>query len=134
MADRAYHLREYCLVHEDDVYHGCEVDHVLSAKHGGLTISENLAWACFHCNRHKGTDLGSVSARTGTLTRFFNPRTDGWREHFQWNEERIEALTAIGEVTARLLEFNYPERVAFRKLLAEAGRYHTVEALALVRG
>jgi len=26
VADRAYHVYEYCLVHEADVYHGCEVD------------------------------------------------------------------------------------------------------------
>jgi hypothetical protein len=99
----------------------------MSVKHGGLTVLENLAWACFHCNRHKGTDLGSVSARTGTLIRFYNPRIDRWNEHFHWNEGRIEPLSEIGEVTARLLEFNHTERVAFRKLLAEAGRYPTVE-------
>ena len=123
----------YCLVHEVDVYHGCEVDHIRSVKHGGLMVEENLALACFHCNRHKGTDLGSVSARTGTLVRFYNPRTDRWKEHFYRSENRIETLTDIGEVTARLLEFNHPERVAFRKFLSEAGRYPTVEALALLR-
>jgi len=48
VADRAYHVCEYCLVHEEDLYHGCEVDHVISVKHGGLTVPENLAWACFH--------------------------------------------------------------------------------------
>ena len=134
VADRAYHVCEYCLVHEEDVYHGCEVDHIQSAKHAGATVPENLAFACFHCNRHKGTDLGSVSARTGTLVRFYNPRTDRWNDHFQWNASRIEPLTDIGEATARLLEFNQPERIAFRKLLAETGRYPTVEALALLRG
>jgi len=54
-------------------------------------------------------------------------------EHFFWNDFRIEALTDIGTVTARLLEFNQPERVAFRRLLAEAARYPTVEALARQR-
>ena len=130
VADRAYRVCEYCLVHEEDVYHGCEVDHILSVKHGGLTVVENLAYACFHCNRHKGTDLGSVSMRTETLVRFYNPRLDRWKEHFCWDESRIEAVTDIGEVTVRLLEFNHPERVTFRKFLAEAGRYPTVEALA----
>jgi len=48
VADRAYHVCEYCLVREEDLYHGCEVDHVISVKHGGLTVPENLAWACFH--------------------------------------------------------------------------------------
>ena len=134
VTERAYHVCEYCLVHEEDVYHGCEVDHIRSLKHGGMTVEENLALACFHCNRHKGTDLGSVSVRTGTLVRFYQPRTDGWKVHFHWNESRIEPLTDHGEVTARLLEFNHPERVAFRKFLAEAGRYPTIEALALLRG
>ena len=63
VAERADHLCEYCLVHEVDLYHGCEVDHVVSVKHGGTTVMENLAYACFHCNRHKGTDLGSVHPR-----------------------------------------------------------------------
>ena len=74
VAERAWHVCEYCLVHEDDVYHGCEVDHIRSLKHEGLTAEENLAFACFHCNRHKGTDLGSMGARTGGLVRFYNPR------------------------------------------------------------
>ena len=133
VADRAYHVCEYCLVHEEDLYHGCEVDHVISVKHGGLTVPENLAWACFHCNRHKGTDLGSISVPTQKLTRFYNPRSDGWKEHFCWNEARIESLTDIGEVTERLLDFNHPERIAFRRFLAEVARYPTVEALALLR-
>ena len=134
VAERAYHVCEYCLVHEEDVYHGCEVDHVRSVKHGGRTIAENLAFACFHCNRHKGTDLGSISKRTGALVRFYNPRTDRWSEHFHANEGRIDPLTDIGEVTIRLLEFNHPERVAFRKMLAETGRYPTMGALALLQG
>lgn len=133
VAERAWHVCEYCLVHEDDVYHGCEVDHIRSVKHGGLTVAENLALACFHCNRHKGTDLGSVSPNTAALVRFYNPRTDRWKDHFYRSEGRIEALTDIGEVTVRVLDFNHPERVAFRRLLSESGRYPSVEALALLK-
>ena len=133
VAERAWHVCEYCLVHEEDVYHGCEMDHIRSLKHEGLTVEENLAFACFHCNRHKGTDLGSMGARTGGLVRFYNPRLDRWKEHFCWNEGRIDPLTEIGEVTARVLEFNHPERVAFSRLLTEAGRYPTMEAMALLK-
>jgi hypothetical protein len=133
VAGRAGHLCEYCLVHEDDLYHGCEVDHIISLKHGGATTIENLAYACFHCNRHKGTDLGSLSLHSGVLVRFFNPRTDPWGQHFFQNSGRIESLTEIAEITARLLDFNHPERVAFRKLLAEGGRYPSIEALARMR-
>ncbi len=130
VSERADHLCEYCLVHEADVYHGCEVDHVISVKHGGVTVPENLAYACFHCNRHKGTHLGSLNFHTGTLARFFNPRSDSWARHFCLNEARIDPLTEIGEVTSRMLEFNHPERLAFRRLLMDVGRYLTVEALA----
>ena len=133
VAERADRLCEYCLVHEDDLFHGCEVDHVRSLKHGGPTTEDNLAFACFHCNRHKGTDLGSISRASGILIRFFNPRADRWGEHFQAHDGRIDGLTEIGEVTARLLEFNHPERVALRRLLTEAGRYPTIEALAVMR-
>jgi hypothetical protein len=130
VAERAHHVCEYCLVHEDDVYHGCEVDHVISLKHGGLGLPDDLAWACFHCNRHKGANVGSVAAKSGVFVRLFNPRSDCWSEHFCLCEGRIEPLTEIGEVTCRTLDFNHPERVAFRRLLANAGRYPTVEALA----
>ena len=34
----------------------------------------------------------------------------------------------------RILEFNHPERLAFRQLLVEVGRYLTVEALARISG
>lgn len=134
VAERAYHVCEYCLIHESDVYHGCEVDHIRSIKHGGLTVAENLAFACFHCNRHKGTDLGSVASATGALVRFYDPRNDKWNEHFQMNEGRIDPLTEIGEVTVRLLEFNHPERVTFRRFLMNTGRYPTIEAMALMKG
>jgi 5-methylcytosine-specific restriction endonuclease McrA len=48
VAERAWHVCEYGLVHEEDAYHGCEADHIRSVKHGGQTVEENLAWACFH--------------------------------------------------------------------------------------
>jgi hypothetical protein len=47
VAERAWHVCEYCLVHEDDLFHGCEVDHVISLKHDGQTTAENLACAVF---------------------------------------------------------------------------------------
>jgi len=133
VAERAYHVCEYCLVHEDDLFHECEVDHVISVKHGGQTVLENLANACFHCNRHKGSDVGSVVPGTGQFIRFFNPRADRWVEHFFIQSGRIDALSAIGEATARILDFNHPDRISLRKLLTEEGRYPTVEALARMK-
>ena len=133
VAERAYHVCEYCLVHEDDLLLACEMDHVISVKHGGETSFENLANACFHCNRHKGSDVGSIVSAAGVLVRFFNPRSDHWNEHFYFNAGRIESSSTIGEATVRILDFNHPDRVLLRKLLANAGRYPTIEALARMK-
>jgi hypothetical protein len=61
VVSRAGRLCEYCLLHEDDAYFGCEVDHIISEKHGGATDSMNLAYACMSCNRSKGSDVGSIT-------------------------------------------------------------------------
>ena len=43
LAERAYHVCEYCLIHQDDTFWGCQVDHSISRKHGGgLTEPANL--------------------------------------------------------------------------------------------
>jgi len=73
---------EYCLIHEADAYYGCEVDHVISEKHGGPTTAENLVYSCMYCNRLKGSDIASIAPRSGQLVRLFNPRTDRWNDHF----------------------------------------------------
>ena len=57
---RAESLCEYCLIREEDTYFGCQVDHIISEKHGGPTQESNLAYACSYCNRNKGSDIGSI--------------------------------------------------------------------------
>ncbi|MDQ3745082.1 MAG: HNH endonuclease [Acidobacteriota bacterium] len=123
VAARANHRCEYCLIREEDTFFGCEVDHIVSLKHGGPTAEDNLAYACLVCNRRKGSDLGSVLRHTGELVRFFNPRTDSWEDHFELRGARIEPLTEVGEVTARIFEFNTEERILEREELISLGRY-----------
>jgi hypothetical protein len=64
VATRAEYLCEYCLIHEEDTFFGCEVDHIISEKHGGQTEADNLAYACAFCNRSKGSDSVSTFAAT----------------------------------------------------------------------
>lgn len=125
---RANHLCEYCLIHQRDTYLGCQVDHLISEKHGGLTEAANLAYACTFCN----TDIGSLSPSTGEFTRFFNPRTDRWRDHFRLRGAWIESLTPSGEATARILALNVAERRLEREALAQSGMYPPPEAAALL--
>jgi 5-methylcytosine-specific restriction endonuclease McrA len=46
VAARANFFCEYCLVAEQDTFYGCEVDHIISLKHGGSSEADNLAYAC----------------------------------------------------------------------------------------
>ena len=123
VTDRAQRHSEYWLIHEEDTFFGCEVDHIISIKHGGPTGADNLAFACVLCNRRKGSDIGSILRRTGEFIRFFNPRTDHWEDHFRLGGPVIEPLTEIGEVTARILDFNDDRRILEREALIGVGRY-----------
>lgn len=38
VVERANYLCEYCLIHEDDTFVGCQVDHIISLKHGGQGV------------------------------------------------------------------------------------------------
>lgn len=128
-AERANHLCEYCLIHEDDTFFGCELDHIISEKHGGPTTADNLAYACLFCNRAKGSDIGSIFWKSGEFSRFFNPRLDRWSDHFGLNDVAIIRLTTIGEVTAQILGFNHPDRLLERRALQATGRYPCPAAL-----
>jgi hypothetical protein len=130
---RAEGLCEYCLLAEDDTFYGCEVDHVISEKHGGPTTAENLAYACVFCNQAKGSDIGSIHWETGEFIRFFNPRQDRWTEHFALSGIRIDSLTPVGAVTARILGFNTSERLLERQTLRAMNRYPSVAALRRIQ-
>jgi HNH endonuclease len=119
---RASHRCEYCLVLESLLLAGCEVDHIVSRKHGGITELSNLALSCARSNRAKGTDVGSIHPDTGAFIRLFNPRLDRWDEHFIVEGPRILGRTAVGQVTAKLLRLNDEDRLAERSLLRKIGR------------
>jgi hypothetical protein len=121
--ERARERCEYCLLAELQAFFPHEPDHLIALKHGGETTSENLALACFDCNRFKGSDIASIDALSGALVALFNPRTQKWAEHFHLNGGQIVPLTSAGRVTERLLKLNLPSRVEVRERLASLGVY-----------
>ena len=121
--ERANRRCEYCLIDADEALFPHEPDHIISLKHRGLSVRENLAWSCFDCNRFKGSDIASLDPISGVLVSLFNPREDSWYEHFQFEGGAILPLTPIGRATATLLKFNLPQRVEVRATLAQASRY-----------
>jgi HNH endonuclease len=114
---------EYCLIPEALALASHQVDHAISEKHGGETVSENLALSCSFCNQAKGSDVGSIDAETGEYIRLYHPRRDRWMEHFQMNPETgaILGVSAVGRVTVRLLQMNRPAYLPERLLLLQAG-------------
>jgi 5-methylcytosine-specific restriction endonuclease McrA len=75
--ERAGWRCEYCGVLEEHTFFGCQVDHIVSEKHGGVTTEENLAFACTLCNRAKGTDIAGLDPPDGIVP-LFHPRLDRW--------------------------------------------------------
>ncbi len=120
---RAGRVCEYCRLHEEDCRLSHEPDHVIARKHRGETTLDNLAWTCFACNRHKGTDIASIDRKTGKIVRLFNPRQDTWKMHFRLLAGRIVPRTPQGRVTEFLLHFNHPMRIRIRLDLIRARRY-----------
>ncbi len=114
VAQRASYSCEYCLLDEVKTGLFCEVDHVIGVKHGGPTEINNLAYACFNCNRNKGSDLASIDWDTEEIVRFYNPRSDIWAEHFRFDRYAILPTTQIGKVTQTILRFNDPKRLMER--------------------
>jgi hypothetical protein len=123
VAERANFSCEYCLIPESSTYIGCEIDHVISRKHGGTNDFENLAYACLYCNRYKGSDIGSILPSSSKLIRLYSPRKDLWNDHFIQNGAIIKPITDIAEVTINILKLNLHDRILEREQLIDIGLY-----------
>jgi hypothetical protein len=133
VVERAQGVCEYCLIDEEDTFLGCQIEHIISEKHGGQTVESNLALACVFCNRFKGSDIAALVPGTSQLCRLFNPRTDRWSEHFRLEGTWILGLTDIGRATASVLGFNAPDRILERESLEDVGRFPSNRAIKLMR-
>jgi hypothetical protein len=97
-------------------FYAHEVDHVIALKHQGKTDADNLAYACWRCNRFKGNDLGSFDPETGDFCFLFNPRKQLWTKHFTRSEEGlIIGRSPEGRTTALLLKMNTSDRILERQ-------------------
>lgn len=122
---RARHLCEYCHTSEQWQYVPFTVDHVVPLSHGGSNTSENLALACFHCNRRKSDQEMVLDPTSGQPVPLFNPRTQAWNEHFIWSSDhlRIVGLTAQGRATVKALDLNRERVLRLRAADLSADRH-----------
>ena len=100
-----------------------QVEHVIARQHGGPTTEDNLAWACQHCNLHKGPNLAGIDPQTQARTWLYHPRLQRWSDHFAAVGPLIVGLTDVGRSTARLLNMNAPRRVELRSFPPPASSF-----------
>ena len=98
-------------------------EHIHPIAKGGLTIADNLAFACMGCNGYKQDKTEAYDAMSQNLVPLYNPRVHLWHEHFAWNEAftHVVPLTAIGRVTLAELQLNREGVLNLRILLILAG-------------
>jgi hypothetical protein len=122
---RANYLCEFCHADERWQYVKFTVDHLVPLSSGGNDHPDNLALACFHCNRRKTNKLVAIDLLTATEVPLFNPRQDNWQDHFIWSVDKLIAigLTAIGRATIAALLLNRDRVIPIRAADLEIGRH-----------
>ncbi len=71
---RAKHLCEYCHTSEKWQYVTFTVDHIIPVTSGGTDESDNLALACFYCNRRKSNETTATDPKNNKRVFLFHPR------------------------------------------------------------
>jgi len=133
--ERAGGLCEYCHASEKWQYVHFTIDHVLPLSKGGTDSSDNLALACFHCNRRKSSRTTATDPDTGEIYAFFNPRRMIWAKHFIWSQDAADliGLTSIGRATIAQLDLNNPRLRTIRLDDVAVGRHPPVADLVMNR-
>jgi hypothetical protein len=123
VARRADHRCEYCRAPERAFNSAFEVEHVYPSARGGSDDPTNLALACRACNARKGDTVRATDPVTGEEVELYNPRTDRWHTHFQYDPDRHElvGLTPTGRATVVRLELNGPHQLTARALWVKVG-------------
>jgi hypothetical protein len=125
---RAASRCEYCQIPEAAFRRPFHIEHIVAKQHGGLTLLDNLALACWACNLKKGPNLTGIDPESREITRLFDPRKDRWDDHFKLIVRGgvrlgvdIRGRTALGRTTVRLLDMNNEMRKRIRHELWREG-------------
>jgi hypothetical protein len=95
----------YCLAPQRLIMARLEVEHIQPSAKGGKDEEDNLWLACPFCNSHKADKVDGLDSLTKKRETLFNPRTQNWSEHFQWDDSgtKIIGKTATGRATVEAL-------------------------------
>jgi hypothetical protein len=120
---RAGNACEYCHLSQAGQEATFHIDHVIPVASGGETVAENLALACVSCSLRKGAKESAVDPELKTEIRLFNPRTDDWNEHFEWDGVVLKGLTPTARATVKALDLNRRIILAIREEEILLGRH-----------
>jgi HNH endonuclease len=120
---RAAKCCEYCKSQDKYSPTSFTIDHILPESLDGTSEFENLAYACFLCNRLKSNKLKVFDVLSGKWIPLFNPRKDLWHEHFAWNEDttQIMGISSIGRCTVKELQLNREKLIEYRNSIIPFG-------------
>ena len=120
---RARHCCEYCQSQDKYSPNLFTIDHIMPVDLEGTHEIDNLAYACFLCNRLKSDKINTFDLISQSLVPLYNPRNYSWSQHFSWNEDftLILGLTATGRGTVSTLQLNRDKLLAYRRALLPFG-------------
>lgn len=126
--ERANFLCEYCHACEKWQYVAFTIEHIVPLAKSGTDDLDNLALACFHCNRKKSDKTTAIDPISDVELPLFNPRKDNWQNHFNWSADGlfILGLTPIGRATIKALALNRERVINIRKADKAVGRHPPV--------
>ncbi len=115
----------YCLTPQELLPMPLELEHIVPQAAGGSDDETNLWLACRNCNGFKHTKKEAADPVTSDLVELFNPRTQYWKEHFEFSDGGIKIVgkTACGRATVLALRLNFDMAVRVRRKWIEISCY-----------
>lgn len=115
----------YCRMPQAILPMPLEIEHIVPLALGGTDDEENLWLACRACSSFKHAKTHGFDQETNQEVRLFNPRTQDWQEHFEFDSGTGEIIgkTSCGRATVNALRMNNEQAVSARLHWVKAGWY-----------
>jgi hypothetical protein len=115
----------YCLGEQKYILAWLEIEHIYPRAKGGTSEKENLWLACPFCNAFKSSQTHSTDPKTKRKVSLFNPRTQIWKNHFEFGSDKVTIIgkTMCGRATVKALKLNNELAFETRKHWVSVGWY-----------